>query len=68
MIRTTLNWNLWTRRKIALVAAIVVLASGAAFASVSLGRPKPVENAVLSDQWQCTRTAGFLTVCTKKPG
>jgi hypothetical protein len=67
MIRTTLNWNLWTRRKIALVAAIVVLASGAAYASVSFGRPKPVESA-LSDQWQCTRTAGFLTVCTKKPG
>ena len=63
-----LNWNVWTRRRIALVAAVVVLASGAAFASVGLARPKPIENTVLSDGWQCTRTAGFLTVCTKKPG
>ena len=65
---STFNWNTWTRRRIALLAAIVVLASGTAFASVSLARSKPVENAVLSDQWQCTRTAMILTVCTKKPG
>ena len=64
----SLKWNGWSRRKIALVAAVVVLASGAAYASVNLARPTPVENAVLSDQWQCTRTAGVLTVCTKRPG
>jgi hypothetical protein len=67
MIRT-LNWNLWTRRQIALMAAIVALVSSAAYVSVSLARPRPVENAVLSDQWQCTRTAGIITVCTRKHG
>jgi hypothetical protein len=67
MIRTP-NWNLWTRKRIALMAAILVLASGAAYASISLARSTPVESAVLSDRWQCTRTAGVLTVCTKKPG
>lgn len=67
MIRTP-NWNLWTRKQIALMAAIVALASSAAYASISLARSTPVESAVLSDRWQCTRTAGVLTVCTKKPG
>ena len=67
MIRTP-NWNLWTRKRIALTAAIVALASSAAYASISLTRSTPVESAVLSDRWQCTRTAGILTVCTKKPG
>jgi hypothetical protein len=67
MIRT-LNWNLWTRRQIALMAAIVALAFGAAYLSVGLVRARPVESAVLSDHWQCTRTAGIVTICTKKPG
>jgi hypothetical protein len=67
MIRT-LNWNLWTRRQIALMAVIVALGSGAAYLSVGLVRARPVQSAVLSDHWQCTRTAGILTVCTKKPG
>ena len=67
MIRTP-NWNLWTRKRIALMAAIVALACSAAFASISLARSTPVESAVFSDRWQCTRTAGVLTVCTKKPG
>ena len=67
MIRTP-NWNLWTRKRIALMAAIVALASSAAYASISLTRSTPVESAVLSDRWKCTRTAGVLTVCTKKPG
>jgi hypothetical protein len=67
MIRT-LNWNLWTRRQIALMAAIVALAFGAAYLSVGLVRARPVESDVLSDHWQCTRTAGIVTICTKKPG
>jgi hypothetical protein len=67
MIRT-LNWNLWTRRQIALMAVIVTLASGAAYLSVGLVRARPVQSAVLGDHWQCTRSAGVLTVCTKKPG
>ena len=67
MIRT-LNWRLWTRKEIALVVAILALASAAAALSIGLVRPKPVESAVLTARWQCTKTAGFLTVCTKKPG
>jgi hypothetical protein len=67
MIRT-LNWNLWTRKEIALVATILVLASGAAYLSVSVARPRPVASAVLNGQWQCTKTAGIVTVCTKKSG
>lgn len=67
MIRT-LNWKLWTRKQIALVAVIVALASSAAYASVSLTRSTPVASAVLSDPWQCTKTAGIVTVCTKKRG
>ena len=41
---------------------------GAALASVNLARPKPVDSAVLDNPWQCTKTAGFITVCTKTPG
>jgi hypothetical protein len=67
MIRT-LNWNMWTRKRIALVAAILVLASGAAYGSVSLARSTPVQSAVLSDHWQCSRTAIIFTVCTRNPG
>jgi hypothetical protein len=67
MIRT-LNWNLWTRREIALVVAILALAVTATWLSIGLARPRPVASAVLSGPWQCTKTAGFLTVCTKKPG
>jgi hypothetical protein len=66
MIRT-LNWNfLWTRK--ALVVAILTLAAGAAYLSLGVSRPEPVASAALSGPWQCTRTAGILTVCTKKPG
>jgi len=54
MIRT-LNWNLWTRKEIALVATILVLASGAAYLSVSVARPRPVASAVLSGQWHQNR-------------
>jgi hypothetical protein len=28
--------------------------------------PKPFASDVLNAQWQCTRTAGIITVCTKK--
>jgi hypothetical protein len=58
----------WTRKHFALAAAIVVLAAGGAYFSFGLARAKPFTSAVLSDQWQCTRTAGILTVCTRKPG
>jgi hypothetical protein len=65
MIRTS-NWNSWTRR--ALVVAVLIFAGGAAYVSFGVARPEPVASAALSGPWQCTRTAGILTVCTKKPG
>ena len=63
----TLNWNLWTRKQIALTVVILALAAGAAY-SFSVARAKPVTNTVLSDPWQCAKTAGILTVCTKRSG
>jgi hypothetical protein len=61
-----MNWNSQTRKATLLVIAMLAIA-GAAFAS-GLTQPKPFDSVVLSDQWQCTKTAGILTVCTKKPG
>jgi hypothetical protein len=60
-------WTLWTRKEIVLIAAILAFAGAAAFLSVKLTQPKPFESSVLT-QWQCTKTAGILTVCTKKTG
>jgi hypothetical protein len=64
----TLNWSLWTRKQIALLVVILTLAPTAAYLSISLARSRPVTSVVLSDQWKCTRTAGIVTVCTRKPG
>ena len=62
-----MNWNSRTRRATLLAMAMLAIA-GAAIASAGLTRPKPFDSVMLSDPWQCTRTAGILTVCTKKPG
>lgn len=64
----TLDRSLWTRRQIALLATILTLAPTAAYLSVGPVRSRLVASQILSDHWQCTRTAGILTVCTKKPG
>jgi hypothetical protein len=56
----------WTRKAIALGVAIVTLTCTATFLSVGLTQPRPLAGAVLSDPWQCTTTAGIITVCTKK--
>jgi hypothetical protein len=56
----------WTRK--ATLLAILGLAGAGAFASVELTRPMPFDSVMLNGPWQCTRTAGILTVCTKKPG
>jgi hypothetical protein len=65
---STMNMTPWGRKQIALVVAIVTFACAATYVSIALARPQPVASAVLSDQWQCTKTAGILTVCTKKRG
>jgi hypothetical protein len=56
----------WTRKAIAFGVAIVSVTCAATFLSVGLTQPKPFVSAVLSDQWQCTKTVGIITVCTKK--
>ena len=58
----------WTRKAALLAIAMLALVGAAAFASVELTRPRPFDSVMLNGQWQCTRTAGILTVCTKKPG
>jgi hypothetical protein len=63
-----MTWTFWTRKATVLTIAILAVAGTAAFASVGLTRTEPVASAMLSDHWQCIRTAGILTVCTKKPG
>ena len=58
----------WTRKAVLLAVAALALAGATTFASVELSRPRPFDSAMLNGQWQCTRTAGILTVCTKRPG
>jgi hypothetical protein len=57
-------WTFWTRKEMVLVAAILALAGAGAFLSIKLIRPQPFASSILSE-WQCTRTAGVLTVCTR---
>jgi hypothetical protein len=56
--------TLWTYKEIVLAAAILMLAGTGTFLTLKLIRPKPFESAILTE-WQCTRTAGILTVCTR---
>jgi hypothetical protein len=58
--------SFWTHKAIALGVAVVAVTCTVTFFSVGLTQPKPVASSVLSDQWQCTKTAGIVTVCTKK--
>jgi len=60
-----MTWTLWTRQEIALIAAIVTLACGAAFLSVKLTRPRPFAAAAVSAQWQCTTIAGTTKICIR---
>jgi hypothetical protein len=58
----------WTRKAITLGVTIVAVTCTVTFLSAGLTQPKPFVSAVLSDQWQCTKTAGIITVCIKKGG
>jgi hypothetical protein len=57
--------TLWTYKEIVLAVAILLLAGTGTFLSFKLIRPKPFESAILTE-WQCTRTLGILTVCTRE--
>jgi Spy/CpxP family protein refolding chaperone len=58
----------WTRKATALIVATLTLVCTFALLSASATRPEPFASPALNAQWQCTKTAGILTVCTKKPG
>jgi hypothetical protein len=45
--------------------AIVALGCALALLSIQLMRSKPLSTAGLGVEWQCSKTAGILTVCTK---
>lgn len=57
--------TLWTYKEIVLAVVILVLAGTGTFLSLTLIQPKPFTSAILTE-WQCTRTAGILTVCTRE--
>ncbi len=56
--------NLWTRKGMVLVAAIVTLTCVAALLSVNLASPDPISSAALGADWQCSRIAFVFTACT----
>jgi len=45
--------------------ATVALGCALALLSIQLMRPKPLSIAGLGVEWQCSETAGILTVCSK---
>jgi hypothetical protein len=59
-------WTNWTTKRM-LVAAMLTPALAISFFTIASMRPQPYVSSVLTE-WQCTRTAGVVTVCTKKPG
>jgi len=58
--------NRWTRKELALILMIVTFICAVIFLSHSLARPKPVPNATLGADWQCTASL-FATSCTRVP-
>lgn len=50
-------------KALAITFALVALAG----AAVALARPKPIENAVLGNEWQCSQTAFLITTCAPRP-
>jgi hypothetical protein len=57
--------NLWTRKDIAFVVAIVSLGCVAAVLAIGLAYPEPISNAALGPDWACSRIALVWTTCTK---
>ena len=50
------------------VRALAITVAAVAFAGVAiaLGRPMPIESAVLGPEWQCSRTAFVVTTCSPR--
>ncbi len=49
-------------RALAIIVVVVALAGVA----VTLGRPAPIESALLGPEWQCSRTAFIVTTCSPR--
>jgi len=49
-------------KALAITFAIVALAGVA----IVLAQPKPIENAMLGAEWQCSRTAFIITTCAPR--
>jgi hypothetical protein len=49
-------------RALAITVAVVALAG----VTIALGRPRPIESAVLGAEWQCSRTAFVVTTCSPR--
>lgn len=56
------NW--WTRRNLALVAAVIVLAF-TGFIMIGVSHPEPAASATLGPDWQCSRLAFVFTSCSR---
>ncbi len=55
----------WRGADIAFMVVILTFACVAAYLSVKLTRPRPFANAGLGLEWQCSKTLGILTVCSR---
>lgn len=56
--------NVWTRKGVVLMAAMVAFACVAALVSINLTSPDPISSAALGADWQCSRFALVFTTCT----
>ena len=56
--------KLWSRKGVAVAAAVGICACLVAFAAFSLSSPEPISSAALGPDWQCSRVALILTTCT----
>jgi hypothetical protein len=52
----------WQRSRTLAILGIALVAAGAA---VEAGRPYEVSEPLLGTQWQCSRTAFFVTTCAQ---
>ncbi len=55
----------WTRKNLALVAAIASLVCVTAFVAIGVASSEPVPSAALGPDWQCSRLAFVVTVCSR---
>jgi hypothetical protein len=58
-----MNGQWWNRKILTLVAA--ALACAAVAVSISLAYPTQIASPTLGAEWQCHRSAGILTTCSR---